>query len=87
MSENVLLTVYCVVFGGVNSLRSWPPSRVETCTSVLRLMIKLFVHLLVISVFVLKMYPKQKITKFGKNYTHNVHVYLFIYLFKGALYF
>jgi hypothetical protein len=24
LSENVLLTVYCVVFGGVNSLRSGP---------------------------------------------------------------
>jgi hypothetical protein len=24
LSENVLLTVYCVVFGGVNSLRSRP---------------------------------------------------------------
>jgi hypothetical protein len=36
----------------ISSPWKWP-SRVETCGSVLQLMIKLFVHLLVISVFVL----------------------------------
>jgi hypothetical protein len=40
------------------------PSRVETCRSVLRLMIKLFVHLLVISVFVRRTEADKVVTNY-----------------------